>query len=242
MKRILSVIWVICFVLIMQSCKNGDKEESVSTDKQDSNKTVTSNKVERDAPDKPYPYESGMIKYKYEGDYNGTQTVYFKDFGKWFRIEEEYVNEVSPLKDKVSQVFIGTPEKFYFIDRISKMGYTSAGGKAAEEVEGNLLRDFTTIGIDSTMRKNGYSPSGEETISGKKCTIYSSEDGDSKYCFWRGINVRTEINLQKQVKYSITAEEIDEKKDLEDNVFDPPSDIRFMEYNEYIQAVTKNKL
>jgi hypothetical protein len=192
--------------------------------------------------EKPYPYETGIIEYKYTGDIQGTQTVYFKDFGRVLSVEEEYINTSAPTQPRVKQMFINTPDKYYYVDLIGKQGYVAKRNDTSAKEQTNLLADVTTYGIDSAMNKNGYQPSGQIVISGKKCQVYKSESGESQFCFWEGMNIRTEMSLGKNVKYKLEAVKIRENAKVDDDKFAPPADVKLLDYNKYLKAQTKDKL
>src|SRR5690606_19707826 len=94
-------IAVISVMSMAASCKenagtNDKKSDGVTkenqTEEENGSGNYTFNK------EKPYPYETGIIEYKYTGDIQGTQTVYFKDFGRVLSVEEEYTNVSAPTQ------------------------------------------------------------------------------------------------------------------------------------------------
>jgi hypothetical protein len=226
--------------LLFVSCANKEPAQS-GINAQDKKKQ------EADAPyvfnkDKPYPYESGIIEYKYTGGLEGTQTIYFKDHGRMLSVEEDYVNTTAPIKQRTHQLFINTPDKYYFANLEDKIGYVVQRNDSATPGQVNLLGDITTIGIDSTMKKNGYVPSGTTDIAGKKCRVYKSKSGESEFCFWEGLNIRTQMALGQNVKYKLEAVKIDEKGKAPDDKFSPPADVKILDYKTYVKQETKDKL
>lgn len=235
-------LYIMTLLSIVSSCKNNKSDADANHIISDSvNITQKSTQdFEEFNPEKPYPYPSGILEYKYTGNYEGNQKIYFKDHGRSYRVEEHYTNKITPGEEVVNQIFIKTPEKFVFYDKNTKKGYYVDSNDSDFQFQGNLLHDFTSIGIDSTMRKNGYKKSGLEEVSGKKCQIYKSEDGKSQFCFWNGINIKTEMN-GKQFQYVLEAEKIDEKK-VDDDLFSPESGIEILPYEQYVKSETKDKL
>lgn len=227
------------------SCKEntGSKDAKADGEQQ---KEATSENSEKNGytfnKEKPYPYETGIIEYKYTGDIQGTQTVYFKDFGRTLSVEEEYTNVSAPTQPKVKQVFISTPQKYFFVDLNTRQGYVSPRNDSTNAEQLNLLADVTTVGIDSAMRKNGYVPSGHVEISGKKCQVYKSATGESEFCFWEGMNIRTQMTLGPNVKYKLEAVKIRENAKVDDDKFSPPAEVKLMDYDKYIKSQTKDKL
>ncbi|MGZ5242697.1 MAG: hypothetical protein ACXWDO_02135 [Bacteroidia bacterium] len=238
-------IFTIALMTMAASCKENTGTNETSADgstKENQTEEENGNANYAFNQEKPYPYKTGIIEYKYTGDIQGTQTVYFKDYGRTLSVEEEYTNISAPTQPKVKQVFISTADKYYFIDMLTKTGYFSPKNDTSNKEQLNLLADVTTLGIDSAMRKSGYLPSGQVEISGKKCQVYKSEGGESEFCFWEGMNIRTEMTLGPNVKYKLEAVNIRENANIDDDKFTPPADVKLMDYNKYIKAQTKDKL
>ncbi|RYD76241.1 MAG: hypothetical protein EOP53_15060, partial [Sphingobacteriales bacterium] len=132
-------IFTIAMLSMAASCKENTKTDSSGrTEKQIEKANEESPSGYAFNKEKPYPYETGIIEYKYTGDIEGTQTVYFKDFGRTLSVEEEYVNKKSPLQNKVKQVFINTPEKYFYVDMMAKQGYISKRTDSAAAQQTNL--------------------------------------------------------------------------------------------------------
>lgn len=226
------------FSLFLAACGNENSavREEKAENKQDVEAPYTFNK------DKPYPYETGIIEYKYTGGLEGTQIVYFKDNGKVLSVEENYVNKSAPVAARTHQLFINTPDKYYFVNLETKMGYVAQRNDSAVKEQVNLLGDITTIGIDSTMNKNGYTPSGTTDIAGKKCRVYKSATGESEFCFWEGMNIRTQMSLGPNVKYKLEAVKINENARVPDDKFTPPADAKILDYSKYLKEETRDKL
>ncbi|RYD77970.1 MAG: hypothetical protein EOP53_12030 [Sphingobacteriales bacterium] len=72
--------------------------------------------------------------------------------------------------------------------------------------------------------------------------MYKSEGGESEFCFWEGMNIRTQMQLGKNVKYKLEAVNIRENAKVDDDKFTPPGDIKLMDYSKYIKSQTKDKL
>jgi hypothetical protein len=194
-------------------------------------------------PTRPYPYETGILEYKYSGDYDGTEKVYFVDYGHTYRVEENYVNKAATTPDKVSVVFIRTPEKFTYFDNTTKKGYSVATNDTlGSAYEGNLLHDVMTYGVDSTMHKIGYRKSGSENVAGKDCQTYTSGDGKSKFCFWNGINIKTNMKLGEHFNYNLEATNIDKNATVDHDLFSVPDGITIMTYDNYVKSETRDKL
>jgi hypothetical protein len=202
----------------------------------DSMKTIAPYNFDKN---KPYPYESGIIMYKYSGDYEGTQKLYFRDYGRQQRVEDSFVNKKSAMQNPTRQVFISDSARLYFIDLIKNNGYYIKRTDTTYMLQGNLLNDMTRIGIDSTMRKNGYKLKGIENVSGKNCRIYTS--GSSKFCFYNGINIKTDM-LGQQFKYTLEAVKIEENAVFDNDLFAPPASIRLQEYKTFVKSQTRDKL
>lgn len=236
-----------CLAVMFTSCK-GNRNNSLNNNTKDT--TAANRNANSDAANdykfdaqKPYPYETGELDYQYTGDFEGTEKVYFKDYGRTYRVEENYINKAAPTPEKVSLIFIKTPANFTYINNNTRKGYTvTTKDTGGYEFQGNLLHDFVSYGIDSTMRKNGYKKAGNENIAGKECQTYTSGDGKSKFCFWNGINVKTNMKLGEHFNYTLEATNIDKDASVGDDLFSPPAGIAILPYDKYVQSETKDKL
>jgi hypothetical protein len=224
------------FILAACGKKKAEKKAEAVEKKEQEDGVYTFNK------EKPYPYETGIIEYKYTGGLEGSQIIYFKDYGRVLSVEENYVNKTAPVAARTHQLFINTPDKYYFINLETKLGYVAQRNDSAVKEQVNLLGDITSIGIDSTMNKNGYTPSGTTDIAGKKCRVYKSATGESEFCFWEGMNIRTQMSLGPNVKYKLEAVKINENAKVPEDKFTPPSDAKMLDYIKYLKEETRDKL
>jgi hypothetical protein len=234
MKVLYAVFFASVFIF---SCKSGHKQQAHAA-------LSVADSLEIKAPyhfdkNKPYPFKTGMILYRYTGDYEGTQKLFFSDYGRRQRVEDSFVNRKSTMQLLTSQVFISDTDRFYFMDLVRNNGYFINKTDTTYALQGNLLSDMNRIGIDSTMKKNGYQLKGVENISGKTCRIYAS--GDSKFCFYQGINIKTDI-LGQQFHYSLEAIKVQDNADVPDALFIPDRNIRLLEYQKFVKSQTKDKL
>jgi hypothetical protein len=234
--------------LLVSSCRHGSKSTDSASAEARANMPKDSaakiDSIKKLAPynfdrEKPYPFKTGVITYKYTGDYKGRQTLYFRDYGKQQRVEDSFINLKSPFHNLTSQVFISASDKFYFMDLVHHNGYFVKRTDTTYKLQGNLLNQMAKEGIESTMRNNGYNLKGVEDISGKKCLIYTS--GNSKFCFYNGINIKTDM-LGSNFKYMLEAVSIQDNASVADNLFAPDPDFTLVEYMKYVKAQTKDKL
>jgi hypothetical protein len=232
-------VWLLAILVSfgVSSCSDASKKETDSGMNKDL-LTDIKNKDDQPKQENLFPFEEGIIHYRYTGSYDGTQIVYFKDSGRVFRVEEDYFNKVSPVNDRVHQVYINTPERTVYINLETKLGYEILKADNIS-LKDNLLKTITEVGLDSAMTGQGYSHSGEREVAGKQCRIYESKEGESQFCFWNNINIKTEMTLGEKFKYTLEATKIEDNVKVPDDKFEIEKDVRIMPYKEYVKKVYK---
>lgn len=232
-------IWFLAILLsfCVFSCKDSSNKETDSGMDKDL-LTDIKEKDELPVQENLYPFREGIIHYRYTGSYDGTQIIYFKDSGRIFRVEEDYINKISPVNDRVHQVYINTPERTVYINLETKLGYEILQADNIN-LKDNLLKAITEVGVDSAMQGQGYSHSGEREVAGKQCRIYESQEGESQFCFWNNINIKTEMLLGEKFKYTLEATRIEDNVKVPDDKFEIEKNVRIMPYKEYVKKVYK---
>jgi hypothetical protein len=216
---------------LQQESSKSAKDSAVKAE-EDYQKDLVFNK------DKPYPFETGILEYEYKGDRKGRQTVYIRDYGRTSRVEDEF-EKITPLSYKSYQVFISNPEKMYVIDMLQNNGYYIRQGDTSMNIQGNLLTDISRMGIDSTMRKNGYKRTGKDIVNHMTCQIYKGSS--SRFCFANGYNIRTEMNYGSE-KYTLELINKQENVSIPDDKFQPPADVKLTTWEAYVKNQTRGKL
>ncbi len=231
-------------LLALSACKNGGT--GAETDGADSSNTTLGHNQTEEAdgqksekelqmstydpsPDRPYPYESGMIEYRYSGAFDGTQKVWFTNHGKDFRVEDSYVNMASPTREPRDIIYIRHNNRSFYISPSRKLGFEVKEKSGAV----NLLQQINTMGIDSAMRQNKYTVKGSQNVDGKQCITYSSADSSAQFCFWNGINVKTDMAYGKGIRYTLTAEKIDENARVSSEMYALPEDVKIVSRQQF---------
>src|SRR3954468_20841293 len=98
-------IYIVAVVSLFLAAACGN-ENSAQKEKQPGENTEAGQTDYKFNKDKPYPYETGVIEYKYTGGLEGTQVVYFKDNGRTLSVEQDYVNKSAPVAARTHQLFI----------------------------------------------------------------------------------------------------------------------------------------
>ena len=189
-------------------------------------------------PSKPYEHESGTIEYKYSGSIEGMQSFKFDDYGKTYVLEEKYTNKESPDKREIHQLFIQKEDESYYINMKTKSGYKIEGIDTASR--SNMLVDFIRLGIDSTMKKNGFAYTGTKKVADQVCRTYSS--GGVEFCFDGAVNVKSNYDLGEHLKYTLEATNIDYGARVSASSFQLPDGVNIMTKEQYTARSTTDKL
>ncbi|MEK7730201.1 MAG: hypothetical protein AAB354_17465 [candidate division KSB1 bacterium] len=139
---------------------------------------------------KRYQIASAIVEYTLSGIQNGTETLYFTDYGmreaKYTRTELK----VGTFTQKTNRVTILDGATTYTIDLDAKTGtkvetplYKNLEGKDATEVGEKMLRDM------------GGQKIGAESFLGKMCDVWEIKSLGSKTWLWSGIPLKTETKF-----------------------------------------------
>lgn len=203
-------------------------------------KDASARQVEADAKPfnraQPYAFPTGVIELTYSGDLVGRETIYFKDYGRTSRVDDQYVGKDN---SKHNQTVITTPDKIYFVDNTTHRGYVDKLTEKTLAKMSNLLPDITAYGVDSAMRKNGYALTGRRKVAEQDCEVYGGKNAE--FCFANGVNIQTTMDLGG-MKYTLKATKIDQNATVSDDKFAPPANARLTSFEVYQKAVTKDQL
>jgi len=130
-----------------------------------------------------YPVKSGMIKYKFEGRANGTETIYFDDFGKlWSSLK--VTSMLTDLATKYDSVLVILRNDTVF--ELNIVEHTVI-------IKNNLNRNIQNIISNNALTMLGFTKTGIDIISGRNCDKYIGENGS--LWVWNNIVLKSEMEI-----------------------------------------------
>jgi hypothetical protein len=221
-KRITRVLFffllIACFMLSV-SCNKGANA---------ANQGTASDATKMEAAFKKYDIKSGIIAFSMENDMlkslgvNMNQIVYFDDYGVK-EAKETYRN------DKLSTKVMDNGVGFYQLNFDQKKGT-----KTKSYGNGTEMRFALEQYSDKEIKDHKLQKLPNETIAGKDCAVYSTEDRSlkAKFAGWNHIALliqsETEVN-KKPMIVVIKATKIEENAAIPPAVFELPKDMTITE-------------
>ncbi|MBT3878961.1 MAG: hypothetical protein HON76_18455 [Candidatus Scalindua sp.] len=188
----------------------------------------TVDKTDAGSP-KRYPkVKSGIIKYKISGMNEGTEVVYFDN---WGGDEAKYTNTTMSMmgitkKTNSLTIITDSGQWIYNIDLDKKTGtkmknpmYDQFAGKSEKELENFAEEMLGAMGAKKT---------GTEEVAGKICDVWESQMVKTKTCVWNGITLKAEAGLGKMSVNTVATEVIDGASIPKDK-FEVPSNVTLQE-------------
>lgn len=173
---------------------------------------------------KRYGIEKACIEYEIKGMQNGTEILYFDNWGareaKFTHIEIK----VGPISQKTNTVTYLEGTMTYTVDLDKNTG-TKAENPMLQALEGE---DVAEVG-EQMLKNMGGKKIGKEKFLGKTCDVWEIKNLRSKSWVWKGITLKNETNMMG-MKVSIKATKItysfDKKK------LDRPTHIKYKDMGE----------
>jgi hypothetical protein len=211
-KKLISLFIILSLFVI--GC---GKKESTSTDKKEEQKTESKDGDLKDMITKETPFS---VSFDITGQMNGQMTAIYK--GKKAKVD--YTMEMGNQK-MVSNMYMDG-EYVYMVSDIAGMK-TGMKMNAAKWKE-KFGKDSKEIDITSFRDQlSKYEKVGTEEVLGKKCDIYKMSEGHT-------ISVYKETIPLKMVmgKTTMIATKYDIDIKVSDDIFTPPSDIKYVEMDD----------
>lgn len=169
---------------------------------------------------KRYQFKSGKVVYKLSGMMNGTETMYFNDYGrKEVRFNESEMNMMG-VKQKTSTQTITDGKYIYSINKLNN---------TARKMENPIYSmfskedDLKKVG-DDIMKSLGGKKIGRETVNGKDCEIWDVQKLGGKIWVWNSIAIKSDINMMGMNMTQI-AESVETDIDVSPDLFKIPEGI-----------------
>lgn len=178
---------------------------------------------------KRYPkVKSGIIKYNVTGMNEGTEVVYFDNWGeREARYSNTSINMMGVIrKNNTLTIMTDNGKWIYNIDLDKKTGtkmknptFDKLAGKSEKELE-----DLT----EKMLGKMGAKKTGTEKVAGKTCDVWESQSVKTKTCIWNDITLKSEAGIGK-MSMNLVATEVKEGVSIPDEKFQIPSDVKIQE-------------
>lgn len=181
---------------------------------------------------KVFPYKSGIVEYKLEGNSKGTHTKYFDEYG--YKQADFTESETTVFgftnKEKSGTILIGP--KVYSINY--KESSASVGRNPVYETYANSDgADYDKLGREA-MASLGFSNTGQKgTIAGKKCEIWEGSLG--KIWIWKGLSLKSET-IVLGVSITETAVSVRVNESVPSSKFEIPKGIKIKEISSYNES------
>ena len=172
---------------------------------------------------KRYQINSAVVEFALAGAQNGTETLYFTDYGVR---EAKYTTseiKLAGITQKTNKVTILEREMIYSIDLDKRTG-TKMKNPMYEKFVG---KDATEVG-EKMMKSMGAQKTGTEVILDKTCDVWEVKNLGSKTWIWNGIPLKTETKMMG-MQMAITATQIEAEANIPKEKFEIPAGVKMTE-------------
>ena len=196
-----------------ESTENNTQKESLQQEKTDEevaftevldDKVKTSQEMGKEGY-KRYGVESGIIETKLSGVQNGTETIYFDN---WGMREAKYSHtkiEMMGVKRESKIFTLIDGEWIYNVDLSTNKGTKIKNPMITSIAEQTGEKDFMQLG-EEVLEKMGATKTGTEELLGKTCDVWEAQAMNMKLLVWKGIPFKTTVNLGEQMGQSMDSE------------------------------------
>lgn len=168
------------------------------------------------ASDGLFSIKSAKIVYHYSGIVNGTDVLWFDDYGKIAVLEQDRKEKTGAIK----QTIIWRDKKSTFVNHIRKDVATSPFRPKDTEPP-----TIATVSEEQRKRE-GYERKEDESIAGKKCSVWLREKENSKIQYWLWNNVDLKLinhALGSKFGYEKIAVSVEENIKIPASLLETPS-------------------
>jgi len=177
---------------------------------------------------KRYNEKSGIIEYKVSGEQNGTETIYFDNYGMKEAKYSDIIIEMFGIKQKDKKAVYLDGYWQYTIDLLK-----NAGTKREDDMLKQLVESSDEELVDIGMKmfiSMGGEKIGQETFLGKACDVWQIESMGSRILIWNYIPLKTVVDMMgMKITYEATSIKIN--VDIPDDKIDIPENIEYKEFD-----------
>lgn len=201
------------FVFVLAACDSSSENggDNAEGNQQGEEKYEDTKEMIEDAlqdineQDKIFDVKAGKITYEYSGNWTGTETAWFDQYGRRVVIEQD-VHYSAKNHSKNIQIWVGEKEGSMVCKYLDY-------GMEVNECQPMILRTKDSeLSLfahgDETQLKYGYDKVGSETVAGKKAIGWKSKSAEITGWVWKGIDLKYDNMGVKKVATSF--EEISE--------------------------------
>lgn len=211
MKNLNRIAWpglLFLSALALGACdSDNESEEAASSDS--------------DMP-KRYQVRQGMIEYAVSGMQSGTETLYWRD---WGREEAKYTNtslSMMGMTQTTKTWTITTPDTIIAIDQVANTA-TSMVNPAKAMMENMTEEQLVDMG-EQMMQQMGGRQEGTDNVAGQDCDVWKIPMGNAQTCLWNGLTLSNTADMGG-MSMSTMATTIDTSASVSDEHFTVPEGI-----------------
>lgn len=167
-----------------------------------------------------YPFKSGMIEYKTEGQTSGTRLMYWNKSGYNEYAAEKSVTKMLGMQMESSSYELSLGSTTYTWEDDEGPIYKSENPVADYFIEKETTSKELEHASIEMLKGLGFEKTGKGEVLGKKCDVW--EGIGSKVWVWKGFSLKTEVNMLG-MKISETAVKIETNVRVPASVFKVPA-------------------
>jgi len=171
-----------------------------------------------------YAVKKAVITYKYTGMSEGTETLYFTDYGQKEARYSEMTTSAFGFTTTTKELSLILGAVHYTIDLVNKTGVKQTIMADFMEMDEKEVKEMEELGKEM-MEGMGFEKTGTEVFLGKKCDIW--EGMGTKSWVWKNLTLKSEVNMMG--KMTIEATKIDLNPNIPASKFKVPDGISFDE-------------
>lgn len=178
---------------------------------------------------KKYPFKSAIVELKYGGHCTGTEVLYIDDYGMKEATVDNFTMKVMGREMPTNQIQVTDGEWVYTIDVRKKEG-TKMKNPSLEMMR-NMSEEQKKAMMDlgsEMMKKMDAKETGEETVAGKPCKVWSVESVGTKVWVWSGLTLKRELKIMG-VRQHLEAVSVETDVPVPADQFEVPQGVRITE-------------
>jgi len=137
-----------------------------------------------------FEVESGKITYELNGMMNGTEILYWDDWGNKQRKETNIVMEMMGMKQEQKSIMITIGKDLYNLDPVKKTGTHIIN----DMFEGKTNEEVAEYGEEMLISMGGVKKA-DESILGKTCEVWEIKSVSSKVWIWKQISLKSSVSI-----------------------------------------------
>ena len=171
-----------------------------------------------------YELAFGTVQYNITGAVNGTETLYFDQWG--MRQARLRTAETSSLGVNTTMT-LNLGERIVIMDPNKGLGQRKVDKNLKQLLANRKPQDTQTISLELIEMTGGVKGKAQNVL-GRPCDVWENKKAGVKIWAWKGIPLKTEMRTADG-PVSYTAVQIDESTAVEEGVFAIPKNIRIID-------------